>query len=98
MDDSIVKIEVPLSKSESNASICTNNSHKTNELDKALILKKRVSKQLVKTNEIKKTRGKKTMTVVKKFNRKYLVAITSNIWGTKFKFSGQNYLPNNIGN
>ncbi len=30
-------------------------------------------------------------------NSKYLVHITSNVWGTRFKFSGQNYLPNSIG-
>ena len=32
-----------------------------------------------------------------KMSKKFLVAITSNIWGTKFKFIGQNYLPDFIG-
>ena len=97
MDNSIVKIDELKSNSGSRLSI---NSLKNTELDRsgAKPLKTRLSKQLVKMNKNKKTRGKKIKPVVKKINRKYLVAITSNIWGTKFKFSGQNYLPNNIGN
>jgi len=40
---------------------------------------------------------KRTDTKNSEKNSKYLIKITSNVWGTKFYFSGQNYLPNSIG-
>jgi len=49
------------------------------------------------TKKPAQTIEKKTNSPHLKINKKFLVAITSNIWGTKFKFIGQNYLPDFIG-
>lgn len=53
------------------------------------------------TTTTTKRRSKKTGNTVNKGsvhpNKKYLVQIASNIWGTKFKFFGQNFLQSSIG-
>lgn len=85
----------------------TENSISNNEISKRSptvrqSLKKRSKlvknfKKGVKINKKAKSSKKKKNSNLEACSRKYLVAIKSNIWGTKFKFCGQNYLQNTIG-
>lgn len=83
-----------------------NNSKLYNEFSKSKKKKrnkkrssKKVSRKKMKFLFSKsKASRKESATTSDMINKKYLASITSNIWGTKFKFSGQNYLPQPIGN